>query len=184
MPYNGLGTATLVYNWDTDAANGILVSSGRMDTQEADIADMLTNCITRDGQSPATYNIPMAGYRITGLGTGVVSTDAVNYAQVFVAPSFTGGITVSGGIALTGTSTLTGSIDASGATYFKVPTATAGDSSTNAASTAFVASVAFSSALPAISAATKGRYITNNASVSSWGVIPTSYSAVATNGGF
>lgn len=168
IPYNGTGVASVVYTWTTDQANGILVRADRMDTQDGDIASMLSNCVTRDGQSPATNDIPLGGFKITGLANGVAADQAVNYGQVFNAPMFTGGITVSGGLSLIGTSTITGSIDASASTSFLVPTAAAGDSSTKAASTAFVAGVAFSSALPAISSTTSGMVVTNDGSVSSW----------------
>jgi len=170
MPFNGVGLFTRVYSWVTDAAGGILVRADRMDTDSDDIATGLSNCITRDGQSPATNDIPMGSHKITGLAAGVAADNAVNYAQVFTAPSFTGPVTITGGLALTGLATLTGSIDASSATFFRVPTVTAGDNSTNAASTAFVNRVAMAAALPAISAATSGLNVTNDGSVASWGV--------------
>lgn len=82
MPFNGSGVFNRIYSWVTDAANGVDVSSSRTDTDTNDIATGLSNCITRDGQSPATANIPMGGFKITGLATGTVSTDAVNLGQL------------------------------------------------------------------------------------------------------
>lgn len=170
MPFNGIGSFSRVYSWVTDAAGDIYVRADRMDTDSDDIAAGLSNCITRDGQSPATNDIPMGSHKITGLAAGVAADNAVNYGQVFNAPTFTGPVTINGNLGLTGLATLTGSIDASGATFFKVPTATAGDNSTNAASTAFVNGVAMSAALPAISATTAGLFVTNEGTVGSWGV--------------
>lgn len=90
MPFNGTGTFVRVYNWTTDAANGILVRADRMDTETDGIATGLSNCITRDGQSVPFANIPMGTYKFTGLGNGSSPQDSVTYSQVFTSPAFTG----------------------------------------------------------------------------------------------
>ena len=76
MPYNGSGTFNRIYSWVTDAANGLFVSSTRTDTDTNDIAAGLTNCVTRDGQSPATANLPMGGFKLTNLAVGSATTDS------------------------------------------------------------------------------------------------------------
>jgi hypothetical protein len=76
MPFNGSGVFNRIYSWVTDAANGIDVSSSRTDTDTNDIASGLSNCITKDGQQTVTANIPMSGFKITGLGTGTSPSDA------------------------------------------------------------------------------------------------------------
>lgn len=136
MPFNGVGLFERIYQWGNDAANDLDVSSSRMDTDSNDIADGLTNCVTRDGQSPALANLPMGGFKFTGLADGSADTDSVNYGQVFNNPTFDG-------------LTATGVVTFAGASTVNVPTATPGDNSTKAASTAFVANQAFSAALPA-----------------------------------
>lgn len=88
MPYNGVGVFQRVYQWVQDAANGIFVDATRTDTDSNDIAAGLTNCITRDGQSPWLANIPAGGFKITGLALGTNSGDATNYGQVFNSPAF------------------------------------------------------------------------------------------------
>lgn len=80
MPFNA-GVFSLVYSWVADALAGIDISSSRMDTQEADIATGLTNCITRDGQSIPTGNLPMGNFRHTGVGDGAVRTDYSSLGQ-------------------------------------------------------------------------------------------------------
>lgn len=82
MAFNGSGTFNLKYNWQNDAANGINISSFRMTDQEQDIANGLSNCMTRDGQGPATANISMGGFRLLNVGTPVAGTDAVNQAYL------------------------------------------------------------------------------------------------------
>lgn len=158
MPFNGVGTFTRIYSWVTDAANGLLVDATRTDTDSNDIAQGLSNCVTRDGQSVPFANLPMGGYKITGLANGVASTDSVNYGQVFSSPTFS-------------SPTFTGAVTGSGATSFTVPTVAAGDNSTNAASTAFATALAFAAALPA-QTGQSGKYITTNGSTASWALVP------------
>src|SRR6185369_13913358 len=88
MPYNGTGVFNRIYQWVQDAANGIFVDAIRTDTDSNDIAAGLTNCVTRDGQSPWLANIPAGNFKITGLANGSNTTDSVNYGQVFNSPSF------------------------------------------------------------------------------------------------
>ena len=57
MPFNGSGTFSLTYTWATEAASPPIAIS-KLDTQEQDIAAGLSNCITRDGQTTITANIP------------------------------------------------------------------------------------------------------------------------------
>lgn len=47
-----------------------------------DIAQALTDSIDKDGQTEATGNLDMGGFRLTELGTGVSSTDAATLGQV------------------------------------------------------------------------------------------------------
>lgn len=148
--FDGTGAFRRIYSWVTDQANGILVRADRMDEDADNFAAGLSNCITRDGQSPATQNIPMGGHKITGLAAGASAGDAVNFGQAFNAPAYTGGVTYSGGMIGSGNVVLTGgTVDMDAMTAVLVPTAALGDSSTNAASTAFVAQAAFAAALPA-----------------------------------
>lgn len=80
MPFNA-GVFSLIYSWVADAAAGIDISSSRMDTQEADIATGLTNCITRDGQSLPTASLPMGNFRHLNVGDGVARTDYSSLGQ-------------------------------------------------------------------------------------------------------
>lgn len=154
MPYNGVGVFTRVYQWVQDAANGIFVDATRTDTDSNDIAAGLTNCVTRDGQSPWTANIPAGGFKITSLASGSAVSDSVNYGQVFNNPAFN-------------SMSATGTVNFAGATTVTVPTVAFGDSSTNAASTAFVAATAFSAALPN-QAGNAGKIVTTNGTTASW----------------
>src|SRR5215203_5984645 len=88
MPFNGAGLFTRVYQWVNDEVLGLNVDATRTDTDSNDIATGLSNCVTRDGQSPLTANIPAGGFKITNMGSGSSATDSVNYGQVFNSPNF------------------------------------------------------------------------------------------------
>jgi len=69
MPFNGSGTFIRVHNWQDDADNNIDIEPDRHDEEDDGLATGLSNCITKDGQSTVTANIPFGGRKITGYGT-------------------------------------------------------------------------------------------------------------------
>lgn len=69
MAFNGLGTFARLYSWVTDLSNSININATRMDAEMDGFATGLSNCITKDGQTTITANLPMAGFRHTGVGT-------------------------------------------------------------------------------------------------------------------
>lgn len=92
MPFNGNGVFLRLYSWINDAANNINILATRMDNETNGIAQGLTNCITRDGQSPPTEDIPMGGFKLINLGTPTNPTDAATkaYADSLAGPIFSG----------------------------------------------------------------------------------------------
>lgn len=82
MPFNGSGTFTRTYNWVIDKANGINITASRMDADTDDIANGLSQCINKDGQTTLTANIPFNNYKITGLSNGAERNDSINVGQV------------------------------------------------------------------------------------------------------
>ena len=81
MSYNGTGT----FNINTagqPVVPGTVISSTVFNALTADLAGGLTNAITKDGQTTPTNNIKMGGFKITGLGAGVVATDAAQIGQI------------------------------------------------------------------------------------------------------
>lgn len=78
MPFNGSGTFQRSYNWVTDKNNAVKITASRMDAEDDGFATGLSNCITKDGQSTPTANIPMGGFKLTGLGDATTATDALN----------------------------------------------------------------------------------------------------------
>lgn len=82
MSYNGSGVYTLP---GAQLANGATISATENNQFRNDVATALNTCWTRDGQAPATANIPMASHKITGLANGTTSGDALHYGQIGVA---------------------------------------------------------------------------------------------------
>ena len=76
MGYNGTGGWVRQYNWTNDASNSINITASRMDNETNDMANNgLGYAITKDGQQNPIANLPMAGYRHTGVGAAVNLTD-------------------------------------------------------------------------------------------------------------
>jgi hypothetical protein len=82
MAFNGTGTFVRLYNWVTDKNNSVPITASKMDDETDGIATGLTNCITKDGQTVITQNIPFNSKKITGLAVGTARTDAINVGQV------------------------------------------------------------------------------------------------------
>jgi hypothetical protein len=83
MPgFDSSGTYTRWYRWQTDAANGVKIQADRHDTEDDGFATALSTCITKDGRTQPTADLPMNGKKITNLANPVSGTDAVNKAYV------------------------------------------------------------------------------------------------------
>ena len=117
---------------------GEIVSSTENNQFRNDVATAFNLTFLRNGTSTATANLPMGGYKLTGLGVATTSGDALSYGQAATVSTLTatgaaalnGGITVdstaftvadttgntsiAGTLAVTGATTLTGALAANG----------------------------------------------------------------------
>ena len=82
MPYNGSGVFNRLYSWVNDAAANIKIRADRMDNEMNGFATGLSNCITKDGQTTITANLPMANFRHTSVGNAASRTDYAAFGQV------------------------------------------------------------------------------------------------------
>ena len=82
MAFNGTGTFLRIYNWVTDKVNGVPITASRFDAELDGMATGLSNCITKDGQTTITANIPLNSNKLTGVGNGTARTDTINVGQV------------------------------------------------------------------------------------------------------
>ena len=97
MARNGSGVyslpATSSFN---PAVTGQSATAADWNTTATDLASALTQSISQDGQTTITANIPLAGFRLTGVGNPVNAQDAVT--QTFMASygrSLLAGLTLS-----------------------------------------------------------------------------------------
>ncbi len=82
MAFNGTGVFVRLYNWVNDAAANIKIRADRMDNEMNGFATGLSSCLTKDGQTTVTANLPMAGFRHTGVGDAAALTDYATFSQL------------------------------------------------------------------------------------------------------
>lgn len=82
MAFNGSGVFLRIFNWVNDAAANIKIRADRMDAEMNGFATGLTNCITKDGQTTITANLPLSGYKFTGGAVATSSTEYATYGQI------------------------------------------------------------------------------------------------------
>lgn len=81
MSFNGSGLF-LINSTGQPVQADTLIESATFNAFTADVATGLSTCITKDGQTTLTANIPMAGFKLTGLGSGSANADSVTFAQL------------------------------------------------------------------------------------------------------
>lgn len=81
MSFNGSGTFQ-INTAGQPVVTGTVISSTAFNALTADLATGLSTCITKDGQTTPSANIPMGGFKITNLANGTNATDAVNFSQL------------------------------------------------------------------------------------------------------
>lgn len=77
MAFNGSGSFTLIAG--NPVVTGTTISSTWANNTLSDIATGLSTTITKDGQTTPTANIPMGGYKITGLGEATLDGEALRF---------------------------------------------------------------------------------------------------------
>lgn len=80
MPRNGTGTYNLPAG--QPVTSGTVISSTTHNTLTADLANALTGSIAADGQTPATANLPMGGYKHTNVAAATARTEYPTSGQV------------------------------------------------------------------------------------------------------
>lgn len=96
MPFNGSGTYVRTQDWTNDAAANIKIRADRHDSNDDDIASALSLCITRNGQSTISADIPFNGKKIVNLANPVAAQDAVTKAYVDGLRTYSTPITMTG----------------------------------------------------------------------------------------
>jgi hypothetical protein len=99
------GTFSL-YSPGNPVVTGTTIASTWANNTLSDIATGLSTCVLKDGSQTITGNIPMAGFKFTGLGAGSATGNSLRYEQVFT----------SGLVTLLGTLTLPTTVGVGAAT--------------------------------------------------------------------
>lgn len=81
MAFNGSGVFVRLYNWVNDKNASINITASRMDAEFDGMATGLSNCITKDGQTTVTANLPMAGFRHTAVSDASATNQYLTYLQ-------------------------------------------------------------------------------------------------------
>jgi len=83
MPgFDGNGVYDLRYSFVIDAANNIKILASRQDQMWEDVKTGFQTCMTVNGQTTVTANIPMSTFKFTGLGDGSAATDSCALGQL------------------------------------------------------------------------------------------------------
>jgi hypothetical protein len=113
MPFNGSGTYSLPAG--NPVVTGTTISSSTTNNTNTDIATALTNCLTRDGQSTPSANLPMNAKKLTGLAAGTSAGDSVRFEQLASYLPLAGG-TMTGAIVFNAGQTIAGYLPTTGGT--------------------------------------------------------------------
>jgi len=137
MSFNGSGTFQINSAGQPVVTNTI-ISSTAFNALTADLATGLSTCLTRNGQSTPTANIPLGGFKLTNVGAATLAGDALSFG----AAATVSALTVTG---------ITGLVKANGAS--PAAAATAGtDYVSPTVATNFTATQTFSGATSALAA--------------------------------
>lgn len=135
MAFNGSGTFVLLSPQYPAVPDTLIEAEDYNDILE-DLATGLSTCMTKDGQTPPTQNIPMNSKKLTGLGAPTVAGDALSFgaaatistltltSALAVAQGGTGATTAAGArtnlsaVGLTGNETVAGNKTFSGTSTF------------------------------------------------------------------
>lgn len=100
------GTFSL-YTPGNPVVTGTTIQSSWANNTLNDIATGLTTCVLKDGTQTITANLPMAGFKLTGLGAGSADGNSIRYEQLFSTSAVTllGELRYTAGAALTAAGT-------------------------------------------------------------------------------
>jgi hypothetical protein len=95
MPWDAGGAFNRLYSWVSDAAAGYDILASRMDADTNDIVQGVQRCRNLDGYNHPSINLPMGGFKHTGVAAASTSDNYARWDQVVPAAggAFTGAVT-------------------------------------------------------------------------------------------
>jgi len=82
MARNGSGVFSLVANSAAPAVASTLIEAASFNAVMNDVATALTGSLAANGETTVTGNIPLGGYKLTGVGAATARTDAATLASI------------------------------------------------------------------------------------------------------
>jgi len=83
MSRNGSGTYSAPVNSWNPAVNGVSATASDYQALLDDIVAALTASVCKDGQTTMTGNLPMGGFKLTGLAAGSATGNSARWEQLF-----------------------------------------------------------------------------------------------------
>jgi hypothetical protein len=80
--WNGSGTWSRAYDWTNERDAGYNIDATKFDAENDAISDGINNCLTKDGQNAPTANLPMGGYKHTGVADGTAANHYATLGQI------------------------------------------------------------------------------------------------------
>lgn len=109
--FNGSGTF-VISGSGLPFVTGTTISSTVANQLNTDLATGLSTCLTKDGQTTPTGNIPLGGFKVTGLAVATATGDALSYGRAATVTTLntTGLLTASAAISTTLVFTSSGTV--------------------------------------------------------------------------